>query len=196
MSSDTLESRLFRRSFDDGWLDVLVGSGIVLIGLSWLADMVAIGAVIPAALFPFWKAGRQKLIEPRQGSVAFGETRQAETRRSLAGWAAFGAGVLALELCLFLLQHRGILAMPQMADMIVGLPALLVGVGLLAGLMIGARRFAVYAALAGAIGIAGAMMNVGDPGWLILAIGLVILAAGTAMLVHFLATRPAPGAGG
>ncbi|MEZ5954955.1 MAG: hypothetical protein R3C13_11705 [Hyphomonas sp.] len=192
MSSGTLESRLFRRSFDDGWLDVLVGTGIALTGLFWILDWIAPSAAIPAVLIPFWKIGRDRIVEPRLGHVAFTAERKAETRRSLTGWAAFGVGVLALEICLiFLLPRQGGVRTDLLSNAAVAIPVLLIAVGLLAGLMIGARRFAVYAVLAGAVGFIGALLGIGEPGYLILSVGLVILAAGCGRLFRFLQTHPA-----
>ena len=97
MSSTPMEKRLFRRSFDDGWLDVLVGLGLTGIGVCWLAGAIALTAVVPAVLFPFWKIGREALVEPRLGRVRFSEARTEETRRSLTGWLVLGASVLVAE---------------------------------------------------------------------------------------------------
>ena len=44
-----LTRALYRRSFDDGWLDVLVGLGLTLIGFAWLADQIVLGALVPLA---------------------------------------------------------------------------------------------------------------------------------------------------
>ncbi|MEZ5967627.1 MAG: hypothetical protein R3C00_01005 [Hyphomonas sp.] len=194
MSSGSLESHLFRRSFDDGWLDVLVGAGIVLIAASWIADAYAIGAVVPAVLYPFWKSGRQKLVEPRLGAVQFAKARVAETRRNLAGWLAFGAGVLAIELLVLVFGRRaGMTGLPALTNAAVAIPAILIGIGLLAGLLVGARRFVAYSVLAFAIGIAAAARGFDRPAWLILAIGAVILSAGIVMLARFLTTHPVAG---
>ena len=65
-----------------------------------------------------------------------------------------------------------------LADASVGLPAILIGIGLFAGTMLaGAKRFIVYAALAVAIGGFGAYTKVSEPGPLILAIGRSFLLA-------------------
>ena len=172
MPANPMERHLFQHSFDDGWLDVLAGTGLVAIGLVWLTGVYALGAIVPAILFPFWKLGRQRIVEPRLGRVRFSAARENETRRNLTGWLLVGAGALVTETVILLyLNKNGGSAIPGMTDIAVAIPVFLVGIGLLAGLMIGARRFIAYAVLAGAIGIGGIIAGIDDPAWLILAAG-------------------------
>lgn len=193
MSASLMEKRLFQHSFDDGWLDVLIGIGVTATGFLWLTGIFALGAVVPAVLFPFWKIGRKSLIEPRLGQVRFRAARSEETRRNLTGWFLFGAAVLLTELAVLLaLDKLNAPRLPGMSDIAVAIPVWLVAVGLLAGLMIGARRFLVYAAGAGAIGIAGIVIGVDEPAHLILAAGLIVLGSGGILLVRFLRAFPMP----
>ena len=190
-----LTRALYRRSFDDGWLDVLVGLGLTLIGLAWLADQIVLGALVPAVLAPFWTIGRRTLVEPRLASPQFGTAKQAETRRALTGWVIFGAGVGLTELAFLVFVNRGGTGLSGLGDLAVGIPAMLVGLGLFAGLILGARRFVAYAVFAIGLGLAGAWAGVERPGLLILLSGGLVLACGGALLARFMARHPATGAG-
>jgi hypothetical protein len=190
-----LTRKLYRRSFDDGWLDVLVGLGLTLIGLAWLADQIVLGALVPAVLAPFWTIGRRALVEPRLASPQFGTAQQAETRRALTGWVIFGAGVGLTELAFLFFVNRGGTGLAGLDDLAVGIPALLVGVGLFAGLILGAKRFAAYGVFAIGLGLTGAWAGVEQPGLLILLSGGLVLACGGALLARFMARHPAIDAG-
>ncbi len=190
MSSTPMEKRLFRRSFDDGWLDVLVGLGLTGIGVCWLAGAIALTAVVPAVLFPFWKIGREALVEPRLGRVRFSEARTEETRRSLTGWLVLGASVLVAEAAVvFTLGNVASPAMTGVSDVAVAIPVGLIGIGLLAGLLVGARRFIAYSVLAFTVAVAGILGGVEDPAWLILAVGGIVLGSGLVMLFRLLAAE-------
>lgn len=181
-----LENAPFSESFDDGLLDVLVGLGLIAIAGSWIAGIIPLGAIAPAVMIPFWKLGRDRLVHPRAPAPAFTAARRAQTQRTLSGWLVFGAGVLLAEIGVFLFARPIGPTAVALQDAIVGVPALLIGLGLLAGLIVGARRFIAYAVLAAAIGVAGAVMRVDEPGWLILAIGVAIFACGAIFLTRFL----------
>lgn len=191
MTGSKLETKLFSRNFDDGWLDILVGAGLALIGLFWMADLVPLGAVIPAVMIPFWKLGRERIVEPRRQSPQFTKTRNARNRRQLGIWFAFGGVVLATEVFLFLMARK-MAFMPGSdgLDIIVALPVFLVGVGLLAGLSFRLFRFAGYALFAMAVGLAGIFAHVEAPGRLILVAGIGILLAGLGLLRKFILQFP------
>ncbi|MAK63831.1 MAG: hypothetical protein CMF75_03655 [Maricaulis sp.] len=181
-----LTRALYRRSFDDGWLDVLVGFGLTLIGCFWLIDQVVLGALVPAVLFPFWTIGRKKLVEPRLAAPSFGAPQTARTRRALTGWVLFGAGVGLTELAfVFFLRTTG-----ESTTLAVAIPAILVGTGLFSGLIIGARRFLVYGLLAIGTGLVGGWAGVEQPGWLLVLAGLPVLVAGLVLLVRFFRDFP------
>ena len=81
----TLEGRLFRRYWDDGLLDLLVGVGVLLIGIGWVCDQVALAAFTPALLVPLWRPLRARLVEPRLGAVEFADKRVRRQRRHALG---------------------------------------------------------------------------------------------------------------
>lgn len=185
-----LTRALYRRSFDDGWLDVLVGVGLTLIGCFWLIDQVVLGALVPAVLFPFWKIGRQKLVEPRLAAPNFGVSQTAQTRRALTGWVLFGAGVALTELAFVVFVKTTWSAAGGSTDFAVAIPAILVGTGLFSGLIIGARRFLVYGLLAIGTALGGSWAGVEQPGWLLVLAGLPVLIAGLVLLVRFFRDFP------
>lgn len=92
----TFESHLFSSYWDDGLLDILAGVGVVGIGICWALDLVAIGAVIPAVVVPFWVPLRRALVEPRAGLVEFSDTRADHMRQLGRGSIALGAALLLL----------------------------------------------------------------------------------------------------
>jgi len=191
MPISQLENTLYRRSFDDGWLDVLVGLGLTAIGASWIAELIPLGALIPAILIPFWKIGRDRLVIPRMEQPSFKGRRYQASRKSLMAWFIFGGGVLLAEIAIFLYARQsGRPLFDNMQNFIVALPVSLIGIGLLAGLMIGAKRFIVYALLTFTIGGFGVATDVDEPGFLIVASGLVILLSGMTMLLRFLRKHP------
>lgn len=190
-AASPLENVLYARRFDDGLLDLFVGAGLVLIGAAWMAASPVYGALAPAVLVPAWTPLRERWIERRLASVTFSAERESETRKSMIGWLIFGACVLITELVVLVFAGGGeasILA--RLDDAIVALPSALVATGLLAGLMIGAWRFAGYAAAALGIGVIGVVRGVKEPGVPILAAGLLVLCGAAALLVRFFRTHP------
>ena len=73
--SSALESRLFSHYWDDGLIDLLAGIAIVALGALWLADLVAVGAAVPAMLAVVWAPLRRALVAPRAGTVEFSDGR-------------------------------------------------------------------------------------------------------------------------
>ena len=188
-----LENKLFARRFDDGLVDLVVGIGLMIIGASWLFDAAIYGALAPALLVPVWVAARKNMIEPRLEAVTFSAQRQAQTRGSMIGWFVFGVGVLLTEIAIFVYASRAEGSIfGRIDEVIVALPAALIAVGLLAGLMIGAWRFVGYAAAALGVAAFGALRPVEDPGVLILVIGGLVLGGGVTLLARFFKTHPMP----
>lgn len=190
-AASPLENVLYARRFDDGLIDLFVGVGLTLIGLAWMLDAPVYGALVPAVLVPVWKLLRERWVGPRLATVRFSAERESETRGSMIGWLIFGACVLVTELVVVLFAGRSEASiLERLDDAIVALPSALVAMGLLAGLMIRAWRFAGYAAAALAIAGVGVLHGVEEPGALILATGILVLCAATALLVRFFRSHP------
>jgi hypothetical protein len=94
-----------------------------------------------------------------------------------------------LGLAVFLFKSRG--ADPFIpADLIRGLPAVLLGVGaLLAGSMFGLRRIYGYAVLLLLSAVLVIVFEL-DPGWSMLSVGAILLAVGMVLLATFLRNTP------
>lgn len=189
-----LENALHRRSFDDGWLDLLVGAGLAAIGVLWIFGAIVFAAAAPAILIPLWIAGRNSFIAPRMATARFRSGREEANRRAFGGWVLLGVGALvAVAVVAGMLRVSGAPVIANARDWAVALPNVLIGFGLLAGLALGARRFIVYAVLALALGAAGVLIGVGEPGYLIAAAGVPVLLCGAVMLGRFMRAHPLNG---
>ena len=191
MTTLPLEHALLRRSFDDGWLDILVGTGLIAIGTAWLLDAVIAGAAIPAILVPVWLAGRKSIVEPRLAQPRFRDTQLQAKRRDLTGWFILGAAVLLAEIAVVFSAHKaGAADFALLSEFAVGIPAALVAVGLLAGLVASARRFILYSLAAFGIAASGALLQSEAPGLLIALCGVLPLVSGGVLMLRFLSRHP------
>ena len=180
----SLESRLFRQYWDDGLIDLLGGVGVAGIGLCWVLDVVAIGAVVPAVLAPLWKPLHRWLVEPRAGLVEFSDLRTGQIRRLGAAGLWLGLTLLAVfaAVSLFAPSERGAtlqLLTPGLPAFLLGLLAALVGLGL------GLPRFLAYAGLLAVCGVAVALTDA-EPGVAMIAGGLLMAVNGARLLGRLL----------
>lgn len=189
--TNKLEARLFRGYWDDGLLDLLAGSGLCLIALAWLADLVALGAMA-GALAVFWKPARLRWVEPRLGSVQFTDERVGRQRRHMRGAIVIGvvSFVLAVGLAIGVSAVR-----VENANLVAALPAALVGLlSAGTGWSLGLGRFHAYAAGL-LVGGATVVWFGLDPGWGFLFGGLPACVTGVVRLTRVL-RLPIEGAGG
>ncbi len=187
---ETPRDRIFRAYWQDGSIDLFAGIGLALIGIGWLADLIAISAVFPAILVPLWVAFRSKLVEPRLGHIRFDQPRRSQLRRVHTGLLIAGCVMLLLGIAVYL-KFRGPLAVDQWLRAVVpALPAVLVGFGgVLTGFLMGLHRFARYGIACIAAGLIVALLQV-DPGWSLLAGGCVALISGALLLRAFFRDFP------
>jgi len=181
---DQLEQRLFRHYWDDGLLDLFAGLAVVGIGICWTFDLVALGAIVPVLLLPFWTPLRRALVEPRAGLVEFSDERDRKTRRLLRHSVWLGVIALAAFVVLYtrIRSNPGAL-LPLVAPAI---PALLIGLAsALAGLALGLPRFLWYAALLAACGL-GVAITDSRPEGAMIAGGVLVCAGGAWLLARFL----------
>lgn len=187
-----LEQRLFTEYFDDGLLDLFIGTGIALIGFMWLLELVALGAVIPVLLAPFWKIARQKVVEPRAGVISFRTERNTENKSVFTKWALFGLVILITEIVLLVAPgSKGIRSSELLASIIPALPAVLIALPLtLVAFFLKLGRFAFYGTLAVIFGML-ATYDLGlEPGHTLLLTGLAIFLSGLMVLHRFLKDHP------
>jgi hypothetical protein len=182
--ADRLEPALFRHHWDDGLLDLFAGVGVVGIGICWAFDLVALGAIVPAVLVPFWAPLRRRLVEPRAGLVEFSDARTEQNRRLGTSSAWLGVAMLALFTLVYLRTSRG--ESDVLAIIVPGVPALLLGLlAAVAGLGLGLPRFLAYAGLLGLCGVGVAVVDA-RPEVAMIAGGLLMLLGGARLMNRFL----------
>ena len=192
LKSPTLEERLHRVYWEDGSLDLVVGTGVVLIGVSWLYGQVALGSVVPALLIPVWIGLRKLVVDPRMGQVVFSEKRQERGRSGLRRMLAAGAASLGCAMVAIALIRGGGNGRALVEVMSPAIPALLIALaGLLSGLLFQMPRLMVYGCCAVVAGCLGIPTN-SEPAVQILATGLIPLVAGGVLLGRFVWAYPKP----
>ncbi len=174
-----LERRVHRTYWNDGLLDLFVGLAVTTIGLSWIAEAVVVGAVVPAVLVPLWGPARAQFTEPRMGRVELGEPRQRRQHALLRLLLIAGVMSFLLGLGAFALAELGLgLVLVKAA------PSLVVGVaGIAVAEALELRRFFVYGGLliAGAVTVGLLPLN---PGWGFVPGGVAALVWGLTLAIR------------
>lgn len=177
------EKRLFQSYWDDGILDLVVGVAVVLIGIGYVLDRpVAEIVVVPLGVVA-WMILRARLVEPRSGYVKLSASRRERSGRELAATVGVGTGLLIFFILVGLEARKGNVDLAGWVD---GLPALLIALPvLIAGALIRAWRFSLYAALFVVAGVGGVLTGSG-PGLPLVVGGGVMGVSGAALLARFL----------
>ncbi|QDU68212.1 hypothetical protein [Engelhardtia mirabilis] len=180
------ESRLFRAYWQDGVLDLLAGAALSAIGLGWIAGYPLAGVVVPPVAIATWPILRQRITRPRLGQVRFNARRRFDM--SLGMIAVLSLGVL---LCgLFVSRSKEGASYEALRSLAPGIPALLVAaLGLSAAAALRLARLAAYSAVFVAAALVVATLDA-EPGWALLAGGLVMLASGARLLAAFVRGHP------
>jgi len=183
-----VEKRVFRAYWDDGLLDAFAALGVLSIGVLWLFDLHLGGAIVPVVLVSLWAPIREKLIEPRLGSVEFSDARENRSRRLL--WLAIVAGAAAFVAAVSVyLLHRGNAAYLDI-DWIAALPALLLAMmAALGAILISAPRFLVHTAVLVLVAIIGAI-NGWEPGSTLAVAGALMAIIAGYLLSRFFRSHP------
>jgi len=189
-----LEEKIYRSYWEDGLVDVFAGTMIILIGISWLIDLVPIGAAAPAILIPLWPPLRKRYIVPRAGLVEFSDERMSRMNTAVKGLIVLGAFTFCLGIAAFFVDFEtghpiAVLLQNSISAMPVLLLGLLMAIG---GFFIGQIRGFVYAILFLLIGVVGALLAV-HPGWMILTAGCLVAGSGALFLTRFMLAYPLPG---
>lgn len=182
---ERLERRTNRLFWDDGLLDLFGGLGVLFIGMSWLGDVVPLGAAAPALAVPLWVAARKRFTEPRLGLVELSEPRQRKNRAFTVGTLVAGVFTLALAAGVFFFA----------ADQVPGtfvpaLPGVLLALPVAAtALVLQLPRLLVYAAALASTGAACAALDC-DPGWAFVVGGAVAFSYGARLVYGFARAYP------
>lgn len=189
------EVSLYRRATSDGVIDLFFGLYLVCLGVAWiwLAGLSVFAILLPAALVPIAIATRHRFVENRLGYVKWAEPRRKAERRGWTGLLAVGALLFVVATSFFVLGSRSILStnvLEAIAPAIMG--SLLAVLALALAVAMRTPRFFAYGFVLASAGVISAMQDA-NPGWSILAGGLMVAASGVAMLRRFVREYPAPG---
>jgi hypothetical protein len=175
--------RVYEACWQDGSIDLFAGVAAAGIGVAWIFDLVVMGPIAPALAIPLWVAFRRRVIEPRLGHVRFDSSRRRRLKRAHVVLIAVGCATLILGVATYFASGG---ARPEWFRSVVpALPGVLVGIaGALSALMFAIPRLALYAVpfVLGGLGVAALDT---DPGWALLAGGLVAATTGCVLLVRF-----------
>jgi hypothetical protein len=181
---NSLEQKLFQRYWDDGIVDLVGGVAVLFIGVGYLMEQVLAEIVVVPLGVVAWMVLRARIVEPRAGYVKLSRSRRERSGRELAATVGVGTGMLILFVALGVKVRSGDADLGRWVD---GLPALLVALPvLMAGALIRARRFSVYAAVFVLGAVSGVQMGFG-PGAPLMVGGTVMGVVGATLLARFLA---------
>ncbi len=100
-----------------------MGAGLVLLGVGWLGDQVALSGIAPALLVSVWAPVRTRFIAPRAGTVQFNSDRKRQERRGFLAMLLAGTATLGLALAVYFTRARSGESVIS-ADLVRGLPPL------------------------------------------------------------------------
>jgi hypothetical protein len=184
-SKSRVERRIVHHFWNDGLIDILSGIAVLLIGIAWQCDLVALGAVAPAMLIPFWAPLRKRITEPRLGYVEFSDDQEARQHSFLTWTIGIGCLTFAVAVGAYFLRISPLGGLPA-ERWIAAMPACLIG-GLAAAvsLLILVPRFLGYGLVFVLAGIAVVLLDM-RPGAAMVAGGIVVTCIGLMRLARFL----------
>ena len=187
-----LERGVYRDSYSDGIIDVLVGLSLVWIGVAWiwLPGIAGLAGVLPAIFVTVMLEARKRFLAPRVGYVKWGRSRRSWEQRNLAALVVVGVAVLLLGIGVYLLVSRSSTDSSGLSWIMPGLMAwllALVAIGL--AFVMGTWRMLAYAGILASAGFFTAWADA-SPGWPLLAAGIPITITGAVMLAVFIRRNP------
>jgi hypothetical protein len=191
MGLKTMEREAYRAAWSDGIIDLYGGLSLLWMGGMWIwfTDLAGLAGIVPAVFVAPMLAARKRFVEPRIGYVEWRPARRRWERRNL--WAVLAAGVGMFGAGVVLLIYRTGGGSEPALDIAPGILAWLlalfaVGIALLTSL----GRLLLYAAI---LAIAGVVVVAAqaNPGWALLAGGLVATVVGCVLLWRFVRRYPA-----
>jgi hypothetical protein len=186
-----LKRKVYLAYHRDGILDLAAGSVVLGFGLNMLTDNIVFLMIGWLAIMSYFLV-KQRVTVPRFGYVRF-ESKEKTTQKA---WISVGIGVLfvAFFLILNIFVRRQPTSpetqawiqryhMVPLSAMLFGLPALV------AAILLGLKRFYLYALLAIGLPLLGALLHV-ETYIPIVTTGAIIVAFGIVLLVGFLQKYP------
>lgn len=183
-AKSSVETKIVRLFWNDGLLDLLSGAAILMIGIAWLADLPAMGAVAPAILVPLWKPLRQRFTEPYMGMVEFSQSHQTRNRSFLATSIAIGVILLLAGITLYFLANRPTDSI-EMKRVVQGVPAVAIGLmAIMTASITSLSRFHVYGGFLVLLGCVAAILQTG-PAWPMVVGGALVAITGLFVFAQF-----------
>jgi hypothetical protein len=191
-SLQSMERTAYQRAYSDGIIDLFVGLSLMFIGAVWiwLPDYAALAGVLPAVFVPTAIATRKQYVEKRLGYVRWSEPRRAKERRNLVFLVGAGVVLLLGGVVAFLIVDRSFVDQAALDMIMPGLLAWLLA--LLAfgiAVLVNSWRFVLYGVVLAAAGVINGLQEA-NPGWPMLAAGVVAAVTGFVMLISFTRNNP------
>ena len=189
---DDLESEAYQDSFSDGLVDLFVGLGIAVVGMTWLwlEPVAGLGAVFAAAVAWALPPIRRRIVEPRIGYVRWTAPRLKWERKQLRLLFWLGAVALLAGGAAALAVVRGDGVTSGDRNVVAGLPAILLAIGAFAlAATSGFKRLWGYGAVLVSAAAVTILIEAG-PGGSLLAAGAVVGVVGVVLLSRFLRAHP------
>ena len=191
-ASDVLEQEAYRASYSDGIIDLFGGLSLLWIGAAWvwLPGIAGLAGILPAVLVTPVLSARTRYMESRSGYVRWRAPRRRWERRNLSLLLVAGIVVLGLAVSAFVLAKSGSSSVAEWPDVGPGLIAWLIAfISLVLAAMLRTWRLVGYAFVLMLTGSAAAVLGT-NPGWPLLASGLVVTLSGAAMLRRYAGEHP------
>lgn len=189
---EELERGAYRASYSDGIIDVFVGASLLWIGAIWIwvPDFGGLAGILPAVFVVPMLEARKRIVESRGGYVKWNAPRRRWERRNLAAIFTAGMALFLIGIATFLVVDQSSADSDVAGMLMPGLLAwllALLAVGL--GFLMGTWRMFAYAGVL-AVGGVVTVWAEANPGWPLLAAGVVVGTTGIAMLVRFIRINP------
>ncbi|MGD8544769.1 MAG: hypothetical protein PVH12_01220 [Candidatus Bathyarchaeota archaeon] len=195
-----IEKRTYMSYHQDGLIDIFVGIyvllfalGILLLTVTEFSTWFAIPAIFPAIMVPIWISAKKRITMPRIGYVKFSTQRGANKLIAVfiglmvAGLGTFMVFTFASTSQAWALTLRNLIIPNSM--LIIGSSAAVIS-SIFAYTM-GLTRLYVYGLFALILFVTGHFITI-PFGYLLLAIGLVIIISGLILLTRFIGKYPLP----
>ena len=194
-----IERKAYMSYHQDGLMDIFAGLYILGFGLGIFMQIIwdlGFGVIMPAILIttvlPIWIVAKRKITMPRIGYVNFG-TRGAN-KLTAVFIGTMVAGLFAFFAFTFATSQSGL---RQWLDLIVQNGMLIVGLGSLAvcalfGYTMGLKRLYAYGLLAAISLVIGHFMGIFF-GYIIMALGTMVMVVGFVLLTNFVRRYPLKG---
>ncbi len=190
-----IQRKAYTSYHQDGLLDIFASTYIIGFSIGILLDYFydfSMGILLPALILPIiiplWIAAKRKITMPRIGYVNFGQRAKPKFAALLGGVAGLGFAFLFV----FIFANSS-----PWLDFIIQNSMLLLAVAVLlvvsvAGYAMGLKRFYAYGVLSFVLLAAGHFLGIFFA-YILLVLGVIVMATGLALLAHFIKKYPVKG---